>query len=149
MIGKVQLPQPLQDKMQTAPIALLEESLEARSERIYQEYIELQWPEYETHFGVLAMEEFVHYLLDAVDAIRKRLGNTAHNEVRGLMLAALKHQEGTGSLEGHRDWITLLLSDYYDPMYNYQLEKKATRIKVRGSRGVVTDWLFSSAELVT
>ena len=146
MIGKVQLPSSLQEKMQTAPIALLEDSLEARAERIYQEYIELQWREYGTHFGVLAMEEFSRYLLDAVDAIRKRLGNTAHSDVRGSMLEALKHQEQLGSLEGHRDWITLLLSDYYDPMYNYQLEKKSTRIKVRGSREVVTDWLFSCPE---
>ena len=146
MIGKVQLPPPLQEKMQSAPIALLEDSIEARAERIYQEYIELQWREYKTHFGALAMEEFGRYLLDAVDAIRKRLGNTAHSSVRASMLAALAHQEQFRSLEAHRNWITLLLSDYYDPMYNYQLEKKSTRIKVRGSREVVTDWLFSCPE---
>ena len=149
MIGKVQLPPPLQEKMQAAPIALLEDSIDARAERIYQEYIELQWREYEIYFGVLAVEEFGRYLLDAVDAIRKRLGNTAPSEVRANMLAALKHQDQFGSLEGHRDWITLLLSDYYDPMYNYQLEKKSIRIKVRGSREVVTDWLLSNTEYVT
>jgi tRNA 2-selenouridine synthase len=146
MIGKVHLPPPLQEKMQTAPIALLEDSISARAERIYQEYIELQWREYEAHFAGRAVEEFSRYLIDAVNAIRKRLGNTAHDEVRGSVLAALKHQEQVGSLVAHREWIFLLLADYYDPMYNYQLEKKAKRIKITGSRDVVTDWLLTHAE---
>jgi tRNA 2-selenouridine synthase len=146
MIGKVHLPPPLQEKMQTAPIALLEDSIATRADRIYQEYIELQWREYEAHFAGRAEEEFSRYLIEAVDAIRKRLGNTAHSEVRGSVLAALKHQEQAGSLEGHREWITLLLGDYYDPMYNYQLEKKSNRVKVTGSREVVTDWLLKHAE---
>ena len=143
MIGKVHLPPPLQEKMQNAPIALLEDSIEMRTERIYQEYIELQWREYEAHFGALAVDEFSRYLLDAVDAIRKRLGNTAHSDVRNSVLAALEHHQSTESLEDHRNWITLLLSEYYDPMYNYQLEKKWSRIKVAGSRELVTDWLVS------
>ncbi len=146
MIGKVHLPPPLQEKMQTAPIALLEDSIATRAERIYQEYIELQWREYEAHFEGRATDEFSRYLIEAVDAIRKRLGNTAHSEVRGSVLAALKHQEQVGSLEGHREWIILLLADYYDPMYNYQLEKKSSRVKVTGSREVVTDWLLNHTE---
>ena len=56
------------------------------------------------------------------------------------------NQEQVGSLEGHREWITLLLADYYDPMYNYQLEKKSSRVKVTGSREVVTDWLLNHTE---
>jgi tRNA 2-selenouridine synthase len=146
MIGKVHLPPPLQEKMQTAPIALLDDSIATRAERIYQEYIELQWREYEAHFEGRATDEFSRYLIEAVDAIRKRLGNTAHSEVRGSVLAALKHQEQVGSLEGHREWIILLLADYYDPMYNYQLEKKSSRVKVTGSREVVTDWLLNHTE---
>ena len=144
MIGKVHLPPPLQQKMQSAPVVLLEDSIAMRTERIYQEYIELQWREYEEHFGALAVDEFSRYLIDAVDAIRKRHGNTAHNDVRSSVLAAFKHHQNTGSLEGHRNWIALLLADYYDPMYNYQLEKKSSRIKVAGSREVVVDWLLSN-----
>ncbi|MGV0034259.1 MAG: tRNA 2-selenouridine(34) synthase MnmH [Candidatus Azotimanducaceae bacterium WSBS_2022_MAG_OTU7] len=149
LIGKVYLPSPLQEKMKNSPIVLLEDSVETRAERIYQEYIELQWREYEAHFEGRAAEEFRRYLIDAVDAIRKRLGNTAHGEIRGNVIAALRHQEQTGSAEGHLVWITLLLSDYYDPMYSYQLEKKSSRIKVAGSREVVTDWLLSNTEFVT
>lgn len=148
LIGKVHLPPPLQETMKTSPIVLLEDSVETRAERIYKEYIELQWREYEACFEDRAAEEFRCYLTDAVDAIRKRLGNTAHGEVRDSVLAALKQQEQTGSMEGHLAWITVLLSDYYDPMYNYQLEKKSSRIKVAGSREVVTDWLLSHTECV-
>ena len=86
------------------------------------------------------MEEFSRYLIDAVNAIRKRLGNTAHSEVRGSVLAALKHQEQVGSLEGHREWITLLLADYYDPMYEFQLNKKKERVVFSGSYAEVLEW---------
>ena len=148
LIGKVHLPLPLQEKMKTSPIVLLEDSIETRAERIYQEYIELQWREYETYYESRAAEEFRRYLIDAIDAIKKRLGNTAHGVVSDSVLTALKHQEQTGSNEGHLEWITLLLADYYDPMYNYQLEKKSDRIKVAGSREVVTDWLLNNKECV-
>lgn len=147
-IGRIHLPPPLQEKMKVSPIALLEDAIETRADRIYQEYIELQWREYEAHFEERAAEEFGRYLTDAVDAIRKRLGNSAHSVIRDSVLAALKHQEQTGSKEGHLVWITLLLSDYYDPMYNYQLEKKSSRIKIAGSREVITDWLLGNSEWV-
>jgi len=148
LIGKVHLPPPVQEKMKTSPIVLLEDPIETRAERIYEEYIELQWREYEAHFEDRAAIEFSRYLIDAVDAIRQRLGNTAHGEVRDSVLAALKHQKQTGSPDGHLEWITLLLSDYYDPMYDYQLEKKSSRIKVAGSREVVTGWLLNNTECV-
>ena len=44
------------------------------------------------------------------------------------------------SLEGHRIWIETLLSDYYDPMYSYQMEKKADRIRIRAPRDELVAW---------
>jgi tRNA 2-selenouridine synthase len=143
LIGRVYLPSPLQEKMKTSPIALLEDSLENRAKRIYDEYIELQWSEYSNYFGSSADLEFKRYLLDAVNAIKKRLGNVAHGEISNRVLVAFKHHSQTGSLEAHLAWITLLLADYYDPMYDYQIQKKSRRIRVTGSAQLVTEWLSS------
>ncbi len=35
-------------------------------------------------------------------------------------------------LDGHLAWLVPLLEEYYDPMYRYQLEKKAEKIVFRG-----------------
>jgi len=138
LIGRVHLPPELQAAMKESPIVLLEDSLINRVQRIYEEYILIQWQTYRQKFVETAHQEFCDYLLNAIDAIRKRLGGVGHAEIRQLVEAALEDQIG-GDFEPHKKWIQRLLEDYYDPMYNYQLEKKAERILFRGSMQEIID----------
>ncbi len=140
LIGRIHLPPVLQSAMAQSPILVLDESLEARTAHIYQEYIVQQWSDYQDFHGEYALPKFSSYLLGAVDAIRKRLGNVAHSEVRAKITSALDDLP-LGKTESHLDWITQLLSVYYDPMYRYQLEKKQDRIVFRGSRDEAGAWL--------
>lgn len=140
LIGRINVPPLLQEKMKTAPIIVVDESLQVRVERIYQEYIDQQWQEYTTFYLDDAPSQFERYLLTAVDAIRKRLGGDAHALIRKLMEDAINQHARGGGLEAHKAWITTLLSDYYDPMYNYQIDKKSERIRVRGTREELTAW---------
>ena len=57
------------------------------------------------------------------------------------------HQRGNP--DSHRAWIKILLTDYYDPMYDHQLSKKAERIIFRGSREEVRDYLLTTAQSKT
>jgi tRNA 2-selenouridine synthase len=41
----------------------------------------------------------------------------------------------------HRDWISTLLSEYYDPMYRFQRQAKSTQIVMTGDRQAVLDYL--------
>ena len=143
LIGRIQLPVPLQEKMNASPIVLLEDSLENRVMRIYDEYIIQQWAEYENHFGGDAQDEFSNYLCNAIDAIRKRLGGAGHKLVRTVLDQALLNQQSS-NFEMHQEWIKLLLEDYYDPMYSYQLEKKKERIVYRGSLENILEWTHST-----
>ena len=54
---------------------------------------------------------------------------------------ALAEQARSGAVDLHRVWIEGLLREYYDPMYRYQLEKKAAKIVFRGTWQDVADWL--------
>lgn len=143
LIGRISLPVPLQEKMKTSPVVVIEEALHTRVERIYQEYIALQWQEYEACYAAAAFEKFQDYLLTAVDAIRKRLGGVAHVSIRQMIVEAGSHYQRNGTLEAHYRWIESLLNDYYDPMYNYQMEKKAERIRFQGTRTEAADWCRS------
>jgi len=57
--------------------------------------------------------------------------------------AALAMQQASGSTDGHLAWLVPLLNEYYDPMYRYQLEKKAAKIVFRGIWQDVAQWLQS------
>ena len=42
---------------------------------------------------------------------------------------------------GHRDWLSMLTREYYDPMYSYQLAQKKDLVVFRGDRSEVIAWL--------
>ena len=76
---------------------------------------------------------FSSYLLDSLERIKKRLGGERYQKVAKQMQGALKKQKDSGDIELHRIWIESLLTSYYDPMYEYQLEHKQQRFIFRGN----------------
>ena len=121
-IGRLPVPDKLFKSMQTAPLVILELPLERRVANIYNEYVAN---------GIPSM------FTNALTRIRKRLGGARYDELLMLM------EEGfnTGNKEPHLRWIELLLTRYYDPMYDYQLEQKSARIIFRGSAAAVDEYL--------
>jgi tRNA 2-selenouridine synthase len=69
------------------------------------------------------------------------LGLQRFAELNALLDVALQEQQANGSTDAHMGWLVPLLNEYYDPMYRYQLEKKAAKIVFRGSWQDVNDWL--------
>ena len=58
------------------------------------------------------------------------------------MQAALTEQKTHGTLDLHREWIRLLLIEYYDPMYEHQRLSKQARVIFSGDRAAVTEYLL-------
>lgn len=135
LIGKLNLPLPLFEYMKCAPVILLEDRLTNRVERIYQEYILERWQAYRriTDDDDSAHEHLNSYLSGALDGIQKRLGGSKHQKLKKMLSEALAAQR-QGNFDPHKRWIERLLTDYYDPMYNYQLDKKRERIIFTGTR---------------
>ncbi len=57
------------------------------------------------------------------------------------MQDALDEQRRSGKVDLHRGWIEGLLGEYYDPMYAYQREHKASRIEFAGTQNEVVAYL--------
>ena len=128
-IGRLAIPESLFTQMQRAPIALVEVSLSERVEHIHEEYVAQP-----ISSGVPRNQLAAHYL-GALNRIKKRLGGKRH---------ALLEKEISKAFEGsqsHHSWIEQLLTQYYDPMYQYQLTKKEKRIEFVGSPHAVTEYL--------
>lgn len=147
LIGRCALPPELQIAMKSAPIMLLESSLEARVEHSFDNYIldnlrslQAQLADTEAAFAV-----FANGLLDALDAIRRRLGDVRHSALREQMRRAIATHE-RGDPSEHRFWIQTLLSDYYDPMYDYQLSKRQHLVTFKGNHTAIAEKLCKNPE---
>ncbi len=135
LIGRCSLPASLKAKMEKAPILLLEEDLETRVQIIYEEYIEQNLDENQTAYGTQqGFAIFAEELIASLSRIRKRLGGVRYQELRAIVESALTHQHQYGDGSYHREWIRILLAEYYDPMYEYQLGNKQGRIIDKGSQ---------------
>ena len=75
--------------------------------------------------------------LGSLDRIRKRLGGVRYTELGSLMDQAFERDDP----EIHRQWITKLVRDYYDPMYAYQLSRNKRQVVFSGDYGEVADYL--------
>jgi len=140
-IGRLSLPEGLIENLATAPLVLVELSLEERVEITLEDYIVAGLAERCAHHGDEGFAVFAAWLRDAMHRIRKRLGGVRHKELMVVLENALAVQAESGDPGAHRSWITSLLADYYDPMYDYQLRAKADRIIFSGEPAAVMAFL--------
>ena len=141
-IGHCSLPLSLYRGMQQWPIIWLEDSLENRITRIVRDYVENLHAEFtEQHDPRTGFALFAEQLRLSLSRITKRLGHQRYQQLAAIMNAALLEQERSGILDGHREWIGGLLTQYYDPMYAYQREQKADRVIFQGDAAAVLDYL--------
>lgn len=141
-IGSRSVPAGIMHAMRQAPLILIEESLPSRVDAVFEEYINVALAEFQAaHGNALGFENWAGKLRDALDRIQRRLGDQRHRQLTDVMGSAIEQQRTNGDRDGHKEWIQQLLQDYYDPMYDYQLEKKAERIIYRGDRNDVHEYL--------
>ena len=137
-IGQCALPQPLYQRMQASPVIWLEAPFEERVDRILHQYVTSQCQEHVALHGADdGFARFAQGLLQSLHNIRKRLGLERHARLQEVLQAALDEQSRSGDTGLHRVWIEGLLREYYDPMYAYQQQQKASRIVFRGDHDAV------------
>lgn len=142
MIGANHLPECLRDRMAKSLIAVVEDPFEIRMERLREEYFTRMHHDFLLAFGEeQGWQEYSEYLHHGLFAIRRRLGLQRFAELTGKLDLALTAQQRSGSTDAHFSWLEPLLIEYYDPMYRYQLSKKAEKIVFRGNYQDVADWL--------
>jgi tRNA 2-selenouridine synthase len=147
-IGSRRIPEVLFNKMKQSPIVLLEASIEERTNITYQEYIIESLAEHQAHYdeeqGFAIWAEQLH---TSIDKIQRRLGGVRYKELKTLLTEAIEQQQSTANAEHHKQWIKILLVDYYDPMYDFQLSKKQERVVFKGQQDEVLAYLKEEYQL--
>ena len=111
-IGRVTLPGTWYEKMQSSKLVVLKISTDERVNNILDEYV-LQILKTSNN-----VQELLNQYLFSLEKIKKRLGDKLFKEISDLMIKAFKMNH----LDSHKKWISKLLIEYYDPMYNYKLK---------------------------
>lgn len=122
-IGGSNLPQAFWEGMRRAPRVRVEMPLDWRLAQIHRDYIEELWAVYRGQFGEwLGWALMRKQLEGALSRLRKRLGSARLARLQRLQALAFREHE-RGNSQAHEAWLAPLLTEYYDPMYRYQLEK--------------------------
>nr|UUT40394.1 tRNA 2-selenouridine synthase [Photobacterium sp.] len=141
-IGSASVPLSINAAMGNADVAIVDDPLDVRIDRLVDDYVVRMQRDYIAQYGEQqGWELFTEYLERGMFGIRKRLGMKRYDELLTAQQQAIANQISNGSLAEHDNWLRPLLIEYYDPMYTYQLSKKAERIVFRGNYQEVKNWL--------
>lgn len=118
-LGKIALPRRFFHHLRHSPIVVLEVPFEERVQNIYELYVQGN------------SEEFFLYSLEK---IKKGLGGVNYMRVQQEM----KDGFATGN---HTEWISSLLRDYYDPIYNRDIARQGELLLKRGNASELRSFL--------
>ncbi len=140
-IGRSIMPEGFNKKMAQSPYVFLERAMEQRVAIIREDYITQSWPLYQQQYQETANKKFSSFVLDNLERIKKRLGGMHYQKINTSFTLALEHLFVTGESNLFEEGIHLLLLEYYDPMYQYQLRNKQFDVLFRGTEPEVLAWV--------
>ncbi len=132
LVGRCALPKYLFEKMAAAKTVELQDTLENRISAVQKDYVTGLCAEYQAAYGAEGFPLFAEFLRQSLYRIRKRLGPVRYKDAAAALEAALRAQEGGGDTSLHRRWIGDLLTQYYDPMYAWQMKNRENRPVFKG-----------------
>jgi tRNA 2-selenouridine synthase len=142
-IGSRRLPDIVAQTMRQSPLIILEAGTDERVANIYEEYITQALAEHQAMLGETSgFDTWAKGLLTALEKIQRRLGGLHYTAIKSLMEYAITMHRNSAEPEHHKAWIRSLLTEYYDPMYDYQLGRKTERVVFRGEQDDVLNHLI-------
>ncbi|NLC27415.1 MAG: tRNA 2-selenouridine(34) synthase MnmH [Campylobacteraceae bacterium] len=140
-IGGLYVPKTLTNYLLEAPLIILQRPINERVEITFDEYVVEAQKRYENK-----LEHWRDEMLSAMHRIERRLGSKRHKEICNRFEDAFTEQARGGSLEAHKEWIKILLSKYYDPMYDYQIQRRTKQIEFGGSSEEILEYLLKKLD---
>ncbi len=141
-IGARYIPHELVRYFKRDSMVLLESEMAERVELTFKEYVIDAQREYIAKYeSEKGLSQWFDFMMSRLHRIRKRLGGVRLKKTRELITEGHRLQLETGDPSYHKNWIELLLRDYYDPMYDYQIEKSGRNIEFKGVYAEVLEYL--------
>lgn len=140
-IGNAFMPENLISTTINAPLVILETKMQERVDITLDEYVVQAQEAYVKAGYSPALDEWSLSIQNAMSRIIRRLGNEKHTKVSAIFESALYEQKRSGSYDGYREWVKFLLEEYYDPMYDYQIQKRSHMVSFRGDAQEIQNYI--------
>ncbi len=143
-VGRCYIPNNLAEHFSRGSLILLETPLEQRIDNIWKEYVIRDQLDYSALHGLEhGIDLWFQAMNSNLERIRKRLGGERLKRVESLLASAHACQQQSSDLQEHRKWIEVLICEYYDPMYDFQLKKRSRDVIFRGGEEEVMQFLLT------
>ncbi len=140
-IGTIFMPEAIKNKTRESSIVILTASLEDRLKISLQAYVIDMAEKFSTQDLKNGFENFSNYWHNSLFKIQKRLGGVRYKSLLNQLKLALNNHQFNNDLNDYLPLIESLLVDYYDPMYDFQINKKKQRVIFQGDYKEVTRYL--------
>lgn len=141
-VGRCFTPKALMEHFNQGDLVILKEPMEKRIEITRQEYVNQALKEYTDVLGDgEGLNAWADYIRMSIQKLKRRLGGERLQLLLDMFNQALNHQQTSGQFEKHDQWIAYLLTEYYDPLYEYHMKRNEPRIVFTGSTEEVKEYL--------
>lgn len=123
MLGKLTIPQRIFQTMRASPLVILEVEPEERLRILFNEYVK---------------DSHAKFFLHNLNRIRKKFGNA---KTDALALEIQRAFDSGMEIKYHEGWISTLLAEYYDPLYQKDLRYNQDKVIFRGNEKDVLAFL--------
>jgi tRNA 2-selenouridine synthase len=141
LIGRVCIPEVLVKAMLRASMVILDCDMPTRIRNCMDDYV---FDLLSRYIAALGQPEgfiaFRNHHRSSLSRIQKRFGLENYHRALELLESAMDKHESLDDVSGYEAFIEMLLRDYYDPMYDYQLSNKLERVIFKGNAREILDW---------
>ncbi len=140
-IGQCYIPKEVYENFMQGKLILLQTPMQERVAITHQEYVVNALDEYTQHYGQEGLQKWAEQTLLNLKKIRKRLGSERYEKLGTLFQDALAEYKRSNDLTHFNAFIEILLREYYDPMYDYQIQKTPLEIIFKGNAQEIKEFL--------
>lgn len=141
LIGRLSMPKCLLESIRHSPMAVIETPLEERIELSIEDYVRQAIPQYKAVFGEEnGLLQYRQDVFSNLQRIQKRLGQTHYHALYALFETAFASYPASQNVELFSPAIHLMLTEYYDPMYDYQYRLRQPSVCFRGNLSEFIAW---------
>lgn len=142
-IGKNFIPKSFYNHFQSGDVIFLDATVEERVANILEEYV---INDQRNHIEALknrdlALESWLNDMIASIEKVKGRLGGDRMKVIIEELKLAYKTQIATNSIDRHRNWIELFLTNYYDPMYKHSIDKSNRNVIFKGNNIEVLEYI--------
>ena len=146
-IGTIYLTDSLKNNILKSNIVVLTANLEERIKLSLKTYVTEMLENYCSIDSKNGFENYTNYWKNSLFKIQKRLGGIRYKELLKFLNNAIQNHKNSNDLSEYIPLIESLLVNYYDPMYDYQINKKKHRIVFQGDSKAVFEYLEKKINL--